>query len=90
MAPSMTHTGMVTIHATPMLAPFLGSPRDMAFSALGEGPEFNDMNPKKSPLAAESAKLDWSDIDRADAEGVSHLLWKGERPILENLPGTSV
>jgi len=27
-----------------------------------------------------SQKLDWSDIDRADAAAVSRLLWAGEKP----------
>lgn len=67
-------------HATPMLRPFLGTPNLGSFVAEAPGPEINDKNPAKTALALESAKLDWSDIDRADPVRVSHLLWKGERP----------
>lgn len=67
-------------HATPMLRPFLGKPDLTAFRAVAPCPEIDDKNPSGTVLAAETAKLDWSDIDRADPDGVSRLLWKGERP----------
>lgn len=66
--------------ATPMLRPFLGKPNLAAFRAVPPCPEINDKNPPRTALAAETDKLDWSDIDLADPEGVSRLLWKGERP----------
>lgn len=67
-------------HATPMLRPFLGKPDLTPFRAVPPCPEINDKNPERTALAAETDKLDWSDIDLADPEGVSRLLWKGERP----------
>lgn len=66
--------------ATPMLKPFLGTPNYASFRALPPPSEINDRNPSKTQLALESTRLDWSDIDLADPEGVSRLLWKGEKP----------
>lgn len=67
-------------HATPMLRPFLGSPNLQTYTCLPPGPDINQMNPEESALEVLSAKLDWSDIDRADAGAVSRLLWAGEKP----------
>lgn len=67
-------------NATPMLRPFLGKPNFATFRAVPPCAEINDKNPDKTELAAETSRLDWSDIDRADPDGVSRLLWKGERP----------
>lgn len=66
--------------ATPMLRLFLGEPNLQPFTALPPPPEIHDINPENSDLARMSRKLDWSDIDRADPDGVSHLLWAGEKP----------
>lgn len=65
--------------ATPMLKPFLGKANLATFRCLPPPPEINDRNPAKTQLAMESTRLDWSDIDLADPEGVSRLLWKGEK-----------
>ncbi len=67
-------------HATPMLRPFLGSQNLRPFVCLAPATEINDLNPAKSALGTESAKLNWTDIDRANPYAVSRLLWKGERP----------
>jgi len=67
-------------HATPMLRPFLGTQNYEAYKALPPGKEINDKNPRGTELGMRSQKLDWSDIDRADAAAVSRLLWAGEKP----------
>ena len=67
-------------HATPMLKPFLGKPNATAYIALAPGIDINEMNKPKTVLAARTARLDFSDIDRADAEVFGRLLWDGEKP----------
>ncbi len=67
-------------HATPMLRPFLGG-RDLTpFSAVEPGVDIKEMNKPKTPLAARTARLDFTDIDRVDPETFSRLLWDGEKP----------
>ena len=67
-------------HATPMLKPFLGRPNPTAYTALAPRIDINEMNKPKTALAARTARLDFSDIDRADAEVFGRLLWDGEKP----------
>ena len=67
-------------HATPMLKPFLGRPNPAAYTALAPRIDINEMNKPKTALAARTARLDFSDIDRADAEVFGRLLWDGEKP----------
>lgn len=67
-------------HATPMLRPFLGRPNSKPFTAHAPGVDIFEMNKPKTALAARSAQLDFSDIDRADGEAMAHLLWDGEKP----------
>lgn len=67
-------------HATPMLRPFLGQRDLTAFDAVAENVDINEMNKPKTALASRTAKLDLTDIDRADAVAFDHLLWDGEKP----------
>lgn len=67
-------------HATPMLRPFLGDADMKPFVALAPGVDIYEMNKPKTALAKRSAKLDFSDIDRADPRAISRLLWDGEKP----------
>ncbi len=67
-------------HATPMLVPFLGAPNPTPFTALAPGVDIYEMNKPKTALAKRTSQLDLSDIDRADAEQFSRLLWEGEKP----------
>jgi len=36
--------------------------------------------PPKGSLATRSAKLDFTDVDRADAQELNDILWKATRP----------
>ena len=67
-------------HATPMLRPFLGKPNRAPFASLAPRVDIHEMNQPKTALAARTAKIDFSDIDRADPEAFNRLLWDGERP----------
>jgi len=67
-------------HATPMLRPFLGSQDLTPYSAIKPGVDIFEMNKPKTALAARTAKLDLSDVDRADAQAFDRLLWDGEKP----------
>ena len=67
-------------HATPMLKPFLGKPNPTAYTLLAPSIDINEMNKPKTALAARTARLDFTDIDRADAEVFGRLLWDGEKP----------
>lgn len=67
-------------HATPMLRPFLGSQDPTPYVAKAPGVDINEMNKPKTALAERSSRLDFTDIDRADAEEFNRLLWDGEKP----------
>jgi len=80
--------------ATPMAASFMAKPDLSGFTAL---PARIDLMTKNSPHAygaAESARLDWSDYDRADEATLNRILWhsiKGENvpmpaPVRRALP----
>lgn len=66
--------------ATPMFACFTG-PKDLRpFSAKPATVDLEAINPRNAPLAAESAKLDFSDVDRADWNALNRILWKSAKP----------
>ena len=67
-------------HATPMLKPFLGKQDKTPYTALAPSVDLNEKNKPKSSLADRTAKLDLTDIDRADAKAFDRLLWDGEKP----------
>ena len=67
-------------HATPMLRPFLGEMDSTPYSALAPQVDANEMNKPRTALAARTKRLDFSDIDRADAATFARLLWDGEKP----------
>ncbi len=66
--------------ATPMHAAFTTRPDFTPFDAVPPKVDLNERNPAKTALAARSAKLDFSDIDRADFGALNRLLWDGLRP----------
>ncbi len=67
-------------HATPMLTPFLGMADPTPYSSIGPKIDINEMNKPKTKLAARTARIDFTDIDRADPIAIAHLLWDGEKP----------
>jgi YVTN family beta-propeller protein len=66
--------------ATPMLACFTDRPDFTPYDVADELASLNAMNPASGPLAKASAKLDWSDIDRADPAESNRILWTYRRP----------
>jgi hypothetical protein len=66
--------------ATPMHAAFTTKPDFTPFSFVPPKVDVNEKNPPRTALAARSDKLDFSDIDRADFDGLNRLLWDGYRP----------
>ncbi len=66
--------------ATPMYGLFQADSDLTAFQHLEPRIDINEKNPPKTELAARSAKLDFSDIDRADFDALNHILWDGYRP----------
>jgi DNA-binding beta-propeller fold protein YncE len=73
--------------ATPMTACFQSTPDLKSYTALPNKIPLDEMNPAATALRGErrrlaeaSAKLDWSDVDRADANIVSRAVWSAQRP----------
>lgn len=66
--------------ATPMLNAFMTKPDLRPYDAVAAKIELTAKNPAKGDLAAESAKLDFSDYDRADPEKLNDILWKALKP----------
>ena len=73
--------------ATPMTACFSTKPDLRPYSAIPSNVPIDEMNPSTTALRGEakrlalaSQKLDWSDVDRADATIVTRAVWNSMRP----------
>lgn len=66
--------------SNPMYRCFTGK-RDLTpYTCVTPKVDLDAKNTKESTLAALSAKLDWSDVDRADFATLNHILWAELRP----------
>ena len=66
--------------ATPMFGAFSTVPDISPFTLLPPQTDLNKRNPTKGALEARSAKLDFSDLDRADPDKLNHILWEACKP----------
>jgi hypothetical protein len=73
--------------ATPMTACFMAERDDRPFVHLKNTVPLDELNPPatalkgvQKQLAQACMKLDWSDVDRADATIVARAVWNAERP----------
>ncbi|HVB29431.1 MAG TPA: bifunctional YncE family protein/alkaline phosphatase family protein [Terriglobia bacterium] len=66
--------------ATPMYRSFQNHENLWAFAAVRPHTDLEARNPKTGPGAVASARLDFSDIDRADPNALNRILWDALRP----------
>jgi hypothetical protein len=66
--------------ATPMYRSFQDQPNLWAFQVLTPQTDLEAKNPETGPGAVASAKLDFSDWDRADPDALNKILWEALRP----------
>jgi len=66
--------------ATPMYRSFQSQPNLWAFETLTPQTDLEAKNPATGPGAVASAKLDFSDVDRADPDALNKILWEALRP----------
>jgi DNA-binding beta-propeller fold protein YncE len=66
--------------ATPMYGAFSLTPNLNPFTLIPPTTDLNAKNPARGALEARSAKLDFSDLDRADPDKLNHILWEAYRP----------
>ena len=66
--------------ATPMYRCFQSHPTLWAYDTLTPQTDLEAKNPDTGPGAAASAKLDFSDVDRADPDALNKILWDALRP----------
>jgi DNA-binding beta-propeller fold protein YncE len=73
--------------ATPLTACFTSTPDERPFARRPNGVPLDELNPPATALRGEarrwaeaSARLDWSDVDRADATTVARAVWQSRRP----------
>jgi len=66
--------------ATPMYRSFQGQPDMWAYQVLTPHTDLQAKNPMTGPGAVASAKLDFSDWDRADPDALNKILWEALRP----------
>ncbi len=73
--------------ATPMVACFTPTPDFTPYTRLPNRIPLDEMNPQRTTLTGEARrlaeacdKLDWSDVDRADAETVTRAIWNSQYP----------
>ncbi len=66
--------------ATPMYAAFTANPDTSPYTLVAPKTNVEEKNPARGALEARSAKLDFSDIDRADPQELNHILWEAYRP----------
>jgi len=70
--------------ATPMYNAFTSEPAMEAYASLPARVDLQARNPKTGSLARASARLDFSDVDRADPDELNRILWlayKGNEPM---------
>ena len=66
--------------ATPMYRSFQSQANLWAFQARAPQTDLQARNPATGPGAEASAKLDFSDVDRADPDALNKILWEALRP----------
>jgi YVTN family beta-propeller protein len=66
--------------ATPMYRSFQSHANLWAFETRTPQTDLQAKNPETGPGAAASAKLDFSDVDRADPDALNKILWEALRP----------
>lgn len=73
--------------ATPMTACFADHPNETPYAAVANRVPLEELNPPTSALHGERkrwaqacARLDWSDVDRANPNIVAHAVWEVQRP----------
>jgi YVTN family beta-propeller protein len=66
--------------ATPMYRSFQSHANLWAFQTRTPQTDLQAKNPETGPGAAASAKLDFSDVDRADPDALNKILWEALRP----------
>jgi YVTN family beta-propeller protein len=66
--------------ATPMYRAFQSHANLWAFQTRTPQTDLQAKNPATGPGAAASAKLDFSDVDRADPDALNKILWEALRP----------
>jgi len=66
--------------ATPMYRSFQSHPNLWAFETHTPQTDLQAKNPETGPGAVASAKLDFSDLDRADPDALNKILWEALRP----------
>jgi len=66
--------------AMPLYASFTTSPNLTAYNLATAQTDLNAKNPKAGAGAQASAKLDFSDVDRADPDALNEILWHALRP----------
>ncbi len=66
--------------ATPLFASFTTKPDFTPVEALKPEISLETKNAKKTTLALESGKLDWSSYDRADPDKLNSILWRALKP----------
>jgi DNA-binding beta-propeller fold protein YncE len=62
--------------ARPIVAPFAGAADPRPYTAEKPRIGLNEKNKADAPLAARSARLDFSDADRADENELNEILWR--------------
>ena len=67
-------------YAMPMNAAFTSTPDLTPYSAFPAKIDLDAKNPKAGELAKESAKLDFSNYDRADPNKLNEILWRALKP----------
>jgi YVTN family beta-propeller protein len=66
--------------ASPLLASVTAEPDFTPYNLLPPRVDLNQRNPSGTALARRSAKLDFSDIDRADPDELNAILWEALKP----------
>jgi hypothetical protein len=66
--------------ATPMYACFTTRPDFTPYTNAPPEVDIEERNPRATALARRSAKLDFSEVDRADFTELNHILWEAYKP----------
>src|SRR5262249_55095896 len=75
--------------ATPMLSSFADTPVMRSFGAMTPSQPLDQLNTALSPMAAESAAMDFSAEDRAPEQALNQAIWKSVRGAESEMPRPS-
>jgi hypothetical protein len=72
--------------ATPMTASFTNHPNTTPFTAITPRQSLTQVNPANAPMAAQSARMDFSNADLAPEQELNQAIWESVKGAASPMP----